>query len=140
MTAMSNDKFAEHVMKLARAAAPFQATTTYDPDGDCIEFLASPDPFYAERVDELLTVYYSQETQEIIGSQIKGFSRFCKEMLEKLPGLKIEIQDGPVTLQHIFLAKLWTSNPQPDKMAMLTYRKLIEVARQSDAKADLVGV
>jgi hypothetical protein len=140
MTAMSNDKFAAHIMKLAHDAPTFRPTTTYDSDGDCIEFLASPDLFYAERVDDLLTVYYSQETREIIGSQIKGVSRFCKEMLEKLPGLKIEVQDGPVTLQHIFLAKLWTSDPQPDKMAMRTYRKLIEVARKSDAKADLACV
>ena len=140
MTAMSNDAFAAHVMKLAQNAPPFQPTATYDPDGDCIEFLASPEPFYAERVDDLLTVYYGQESRQVIGSQIKGVTRFCKEMVEKLPGLKIEINDGPVTLQHIFLAKLWTSDPQPEGMARLTYRKLIEVAGQSDAKADLACV
>jgi hypothetical protein len=140
MTAMSNDQLAAHIMKLAHDAPPFQPTTTYDPDGDCIEFLARPDPFYAERIDTLLTVYYSQETGEIIGSQIKGVSQFCREMLKKLPGLRIEIQDGPVTLQHIFLAKLWTSDPQPDKIALLTYRKLIEVARQSNATANLACV
>ena len=140
MSAMPNDQFAAHIMKLAHDAPPFQPTTTCDPDGDCIEFVVSPDAFYAERVDELLTVYHSQETREIIGSQIKGLARFCKEMLEKLPGLRIEVQDGPVTLQHIFLATLWTSDPQLDKIAMLPYRTLIEVARQSNAKADLACV
>ena len=115
-------------------------TTIYDPDGDCIEFLAAPDPFYAQRVDDLLTVYYSQETQDIIGSQIKGVARICREMLVKLPGLKIEIQDGPVKLVHIFLAKLWASDPQPDKLVTLVYRKLIEVAERSNAQANLVGM
>jgi hypothetical protein len=140
MTALSNDQFAQRVLKLAHDAPPFVPTTIYDPDGDCIEFLAAPDPFYAQRVDDLLTVYYSQETQDIIGSQIKGVARICREMLVKLPGLKIEIQDGPVKLVHIFLAKLWASDPQPDKLVTLVYRKLIEVAERSNAQANLVGM
>jgi hypothetical protein len=44
----------------------------YDPDGACIEFLAKPEPFYAERIDDLVTVYYSQDTHEVIGSLLKG--------------------------------------------------------------------
>ena len=66
---------------LGKPAQQFRPTATYDPDGDCIEFLAKPDPFYAERVDDLVTVYYSQETNEVIGSLIKGVSRFCQEIL-----------------------------------------------------------
>jgi len=79
---------------------------TYDPDGDCIEFLAKPDPFYAERVDALVTVYCSQESNEVVGSLIKGVSRFCHKLLDKMPGFKIEIQDGRVSLVHIFRARL----------------------------------
>ncbi len=47
--------------------------------GASIEFLVSADLFYAQRVDDLVTIYYSQETGEIIGSLIKGVSAFCKE-------------------------------------------------------------
>ena len=46
------------------------SVATYDLDGDCIEFLARPDPFFAEQVDDSLTVYRSQETGEIIGCLI----------------------------------------------------------------------
>ena len=74
MTAMSNSEFAKRMMLLARPAEQFEPTAIYDPDGDCIEFLAKPDSFYAERVDDLVTVYYSQETNEVIGSLIKGVS------------------------------------------------------------------
>lgn len=130
MTAMNNSQFAERALKLARAAPAFQPSATYDPDGDCIEFLAAADPFYAERIDDLVTVYYSQETNEIIGSLIKGVSGFCKKMLEKLPGFRIEIQDGGVKVTHIFLAKLW-AEPDASKMTTLTYRKLIEVAEKA---------
>jgi len=135
MTIMSNEEFAEYVLNLARNAPPFEPMATYNPDGDCIEFLVAPDSFYAERVDDLVTVYYSQDTDEIIGSLIKGVSRVCRQW----PGLKIEIQDGPVKLEHIFRTRLWTSNP-PDEMKTLIYRKLIAMAEQNEAKAELVGV
>src|ERR1700724_3079541 len=98
MTVASNAEFAKRMMLLARPAEQFRPTATYDADGDCIEFLSKPDPFYAERVDDLVTVYYSQETGEVIGSLLKGVSKFCSEVLQKLPGLRIEIQDGRVKL------------------------------------------
>ena len=60
---------------LAQPAEDFKPTAVYDPDGDCIEFIAKPDPFYAERVDDLLTVYYSQESGEEVGSLIEGALR-----------------------------------------------------------------
>ncbi len=71
MSIVSNSEFAERMILLARPAEQFEPTATYDPDGDCIEFLARADSFYAERLDDLVTVYYSQETHEVIGSLIK---------------------------------------------------------------------
>ena len=44
MTVTSNSEFAKRVTLLARPAEQFKPTATYDPDGDCIEFLAKPDP------------------------------------------------------------------------------------------------
>ena len=43
MTVMPNNQFAKRMMLLAKTAAQFRPLATYDPDGDCIEFLASPD-------------------------------------------------------------------------------------------------
>src|SRR5947209_1689017 len=83
MTPLSNDRFAEEVMRLAKPVSPFVPVVTYDPDGDCIEFLAKPDNFYAERIDDLVTVYYSQETREVIGSLIKGVTKYCADMLKR---------------------------------------------------------
>src|SRR5438270_3163500 len=119
MTVMSNSDFAKRMMLLARPADQFQPTATYDPDGDCIEFLAKPDAFYAERVDDLVTVYYSQETNEVIGSLIKGVSGFCQKILETMPGFQIEIRDGRVRLVHIFRARLWASKREPRDLATL---------------------
>src|ERR1700759_3296775 len=119
MTAMSNSDFAAHMLKLGGKAPAFQPTATYDKDGDCIEFLAKPDSFYAERVDDLVTVYYSQETNEVIGSLIKGVRGFCEKIFETMPGLKSEIRDGRVRLVHIFRARLWSSKTGPKDLETL---------------------
>ena len=145
MTTMTNARFAEHVLRLAQSAPAFRPAVTYDPDGDCIEFIVAPDAFYAERVDDLVTVYYSQENRKIIGSLIKGVSKFCRQMSERMAGFKIEIEDGPVRLEHLFLAKLWALNPQAKgTMAVASYRKiyreLINMAEQNEATVELAGV
>jgi hypothetical protein len=137
MTIASNHDFAKRMMLLARPAAQFTPTATYDPDGDCIEFLAKPDPFYAERIDDLVTVYYSQETGELMGSLIKGAAKFCEDMAKRMPGFRIEIHDGPVRLVHIFRARLWSLSHDAHDLVTLTYRKLIEVAGETTVQGEL---
>lgn len=134
MTAMSNSDFAAHLLKLAQDAPAFRPIATYDPDGDCIEFLARGDAFYGTRVDDLLTVYHSQENDQIIGSLIKG----VKGLLEKHPGLRIEVQDGKVRLVHLIRARLWTSHLDPKDVLGVAYRKLIAVAEESNVEAELI--
>ena len=137
MTVTSNSEFAKRMMLLTRPTDQFEPVAIYDPDGDCIEFLAKPDPFYAERIDDLVTVYYSQETAELIGSLIKGVSKFCSDMARQMPGFKIEIQDGPARLVHIFRARLWSQRHDPHDLITLTYRKLIEVAGETVVDGEL---
>ena len=137
MTITSNEELAKRMMLLAEPAEQFKPTVAYDPDGDCIEFLAGPDPFYAERVDDLVTVYYSQETGQVIGSLIKGVSKFCSALSEKMPGFQVEIQDRRVKLQHIFLARLWSSRHALQDLPTLTYKKLIAIAEDIEVEGDL---
>ncbi len=137
MTVTSNAEFAKRMMLLARPAEQFEPTATYDADGDCIEFLARPDPFVAERIDDLVTVYYSQETGELVGSLIKGVSRFCAEIAKRMPGFKIEVHDGSVRLVHIFLARLWANERDPNDLVTLAYRKLVEVAGQTVVEGEM---
>lgn len=142
MTVTSNADFAKRMTLLAQPAAQFEPAATYDSDGDCIEFLAKPDPFYGERVDDLVTVYYSQETNEVVGSLIKGVSRFCDDVLARMPGFKIEICDGRIRLVHIFLARLWSAERDPRELTTLAYKKLIDVAEATEVEveAELCGV
>ena len=137
MKRISNDEFAKRTMLLARQSSEFEPEAVYDADGDCIEFLAKPDPFRAERVDDLVTVYYSQETGEVMGSLIKGVSQFCRDMLARMPGFRIEIQDGRIRLEHLFLARLWSAQGEPESIETLTYRKLAQVAGETSVDGEL---
>lgn len=137
MTALSNEEFAKRAILLAGSAERFQPTTTYDPDGDCIDFLARPDPFYAERVDDLVTAYYSQETGELVGSLLKGVLAFCKKMSETMPAFEVVIRDGRVQLVHIFRASLECPEGDPKDMRSQTYAQLIEVAESMKAEAQM---
>ena len=114
------------------------AKVYYDKDGDCIEFLASNDPFYGERIDSLVTVYYSEESGEIIGDLIKGVRGFVDRIVQAVPGFKIEIEDGRIRLEHLFTARLWYEQP-PEKREqfVLAYKKLREMAEDVDATAEL---
>lgn len=140
MSAMSNSDFAKRMLLLARPTQPFEPMATYDPDGDRIEFLAKPDPFYAERVDDLVTVYYSQETGEVIGSLIKGVRDLLDRILKDTPGFQIEIKAGRTRLVHLFRNRLWVSQSKPNDIKTLVYEKLISIAEESQVETDLCAV
>lgn len=131
----SNKSLNEFIDNLSVPSEPFEPTAKYDPDGDCIEFIIRAEPFYAERIDGLVTVYRSQPNDEIVGSLIKGVSAFCKKLHQRFPGFEITVEAGRVRLDHIFLAKLWTSRHQ-SKIISLTYRQLIEEAERVEVEAE----
>lgn len=137
MTTTSNEDFAKTMLLLARPAEAFTPTATYDADGDCIEFLAKPDPFYAERIDDLVTVYYSQVTDELIGSLIKGVRQFGEEVSRRNPGFRVVIEDGHIRLDHLFLARLWSLPAEPRTLRTLTYRKLLDLAKETVVQGEL---
>lgn len=137
MSVTPNGDFAEYMTRLAAEVPPFEPMAYYDPDGDCIEFIAKPDPFYAERVDGLVTVYRSFETGEIVGSLIKGVRRLHEQILKSTPGFRIEIKEGRVRLVHVFLARLQTLDAEPHDPSTLTYKKLIQMAEDSQVEAEL---
>ena len=50
----------------------FESRPVYSRDGDFITLFLQGDDYYAERVDELLTVYLATRNGELLGCQIKG--------------------------------------------------------------------
>src|SRR5712691_10044185 len=131
MTTMRNEEFAKRMMLMAKPASEFKPTAYYDADGDCIEFLAKPDPFFEERIDDLVTVYYSQKTGEVIGSLIKGVSKLTKRLAQKLPGFLYTIEDWRIRMEHLFLAGMWLQESEPQAIDVLAYKKLAEIAERT---------
>lgn len=122
MNTLPHDEFAKRVMAITADVESTGAGAYYDPDGDCIEFLSRSEEFWAERIDDLVTVYYSERNNEVIGSLIKGVSRFVK----KYPNFGIFIKAGRVRLSHLFLAGLLCDKPDRG-IETVTYEKRKQV-------------
>lgn len=132
MKHLTNDEFAKRVLDKASPERPFKPNATYDPDGDCIEFMIKPDDFYARRVDELFTLYYSEETNEVVGSFIKSVKAFCKKLIQQYPWFVIVVDEPPIQLSHLFVARLMQLEGEPDQTKLhlaTSYRELLKSAQ-----------
>ena len=130
---MTNDAFIQRLANDIAPEAKFTPNAYYDPDGDCIEFVAVEGPFYAERIDRWVTVYYSQETDDLVGSQIKGMKQFFK----CYPQIRaLEIHDGHMSVAHLFRAIGWSSDER-EAGSILVYKKLIEAAEETETTVEL---
>ena len=109
----------------------------YNHDGDCIELVLSDESFTATRIDPLLTVYIGRESGELVGAVIKGVKAFIQKVLVRAPGFGIEVEDGKIKLEYLFLARLWTAQSPPSGTILRTYRKLRDLAEARDLRADL---
>jgi hypothetical protein len=130
------DEFMAEMERQFGVPLQFQPTATYIRSGDCIEFVARPGAYRAQKLDDLVTIYISLEDGEIVGSLIEGVQGLCRQLTEKLPGFKINLADGRVRLEHLFLAHVW-SEPVASKMVELMYQKLIEAAERTEVEAQV---
>jgi hypothetical protein len=60
----------------------------------------------------------------------------CRQLAAKLPGFKFNADDGRIRLEYLILAHLW-SEPATNQVIERTYGKLIEVAKETKAEAEL---
>ena len=133
LTAKEYEKYLSEGVTSAEA---FRPAAFYNHDGDCIEFFFSNEPFKAERLDSLVTVYRGRDSNEVVGSLIKGVSKLVKGILKRAPGFKIEIRDGRVKLEYLIMACLWSSERDPAGTEVKVYNTLREAAEQSDVETD----
>lgn len=104
--------------------ARFTPCPFYVSEGDSLSFYVSNEESYAERVDELLTVYKSIRTEEMVGCQIKGIHA----ILRKLGSFGVKLENGQAGLMMLFCAyQLTTEVPPPRE----TIEGLLETAAHS---------
>ena len=84
-----------------RKAQGFTAHSFYSKEGDFLTYYFEDADFYAERIDETLTVYRSMETKKPTGFKLKG----VRLLLDTLGDFSLEVEDddGEVRLGMLFL-------------------------------------
>jgi hypothetical protein len=103
-----------------RKAGGFSSVPHYFKDGDYITLFLTNERCYASRVDDLLTVYYSDANGDFVGCKVKG----VRDLLENLRhNFKVTVDDGEVRLGWLFLcAAARSSAPSREKYYWLGER------------------
>lgn len=110
----------------------FTAKPYYSQHGDALIFYFKDDQSYAERVDALLTVYRSMETNEMVGCEIKG----VQSILEKLGNFGINLTSPTVDLKLLFFGYLGHSMLTGQATASPVRKELADVLSVSRARFD----
>ena len=114
----------------AKTPGKFRSAPHYFADGDFVSFYFSDERCYAKRVDDLLTVYYSDETDELVGCKIKGVALLLQTLKEDFA--VVVVHGGRVQLGLLFLSAAACSTAE-DKTH---YRELGEHAKDASIPAD----
>jgi hypothetical protein len=67
----------------------FSSKPVYSADGDFLSVFVRDSSCYAERVDDTLTIYKDDDTDELVGCKLKGI----KTLLKKMDASGIMVQD-----------------------------------------------
>jgi hypothetical protein len=129
---MDLNPFLENIWNARAPDAGFTPGLHYDQDGDCLEFLVSNEAFVAERLDKWVTVYRGRESGQVIGSLIKN----VRELLQRNPGLRIEVESGPVRLSHFLQAPKFSATSEP---VVRMYQQIIQKAEDARLSAELAS-
>lgn len=94
----------EDLMDYLKGREPdgFTPRPLYSREGDTLTYFFRNDEAYSERVDDLLTIYKSIESQELVGCKIKGVRRLIKR-LENF-GFAIRPERENISLNLLFLS------------------------------------
>jgi hypothetical protein len=110
-------------------------TTTYDSDGDCIEFIASNEPFYAEQ-SGFWTVHYGRES----GKSSARSSRVQSSSATSCNGRPASASRFTTAGSNWNTSSRLAYGPRtsaPGDMPAIVYKKLRKVAEQTEAEADV---
>jgi hypothetical protein len=122
------DAFAQNLFSRVPQIPQTGARAFFNREGDCIEMLSSNESYYAERIDDLLTVFYGRDSKAIVGGVIKGAHAFVRRILTCSPGFASEFSGGSVRLEYLLTAALWQKSD--DAVAVSIYLRLREIADQ----------
>jgi hypothetical protein len=114
---------AAELMKYLEKARPkgFQPRPYYGPEEDCLTFYFDNAESYAKRVDELLTLFLSLKTNELVGCQVKG----VRKNLRRVGRFGISIKHGKMGLDLVFHLLAFLAEKPSQR------RRYLELSRRS---------
>jgi len=89
----------------------FAPKPMYSAQGDFLTFFFRDDDAYEKRVDDLLTIYLSESTNELVGCKIKG----VRDILRTLGDFGVTIREKGLMLSMLFLAGMAVSKTPESK-------------------------
>ena len=110
----------------------FTPCAYYGPEEDALMFYFRNDPDYAKRINSRVTVYLSEDTDELVGCQIKGVGR----VLDELGQLDVSIKHGKVKLSVVLLAFMEPMLQRPETRKI--YREVYKRATEADVDLELL--
>ena len=137
-----DDKFAQELLDSVPDNPKTGPRAYFIEEGDCIEFLFSDESYHAVRLDSLLTVYYGYDSGELVGSLIKGVSKFIKSNIKAHPALVIDFEDGNVSLSHLFYLGILNEKDisEDNQPRILSYKRLRDEAAKSNVSVKMDAV
>ena len=76
----------------------FRPVPHYFADGDFLTYYVRDEPHFARRIDELLTIYLSVNTKELIGCKVKG----VKHLLQMAGEFSVSLDAGKANMAFFF--------------------------------------
>jgi len=109
----------------------FSPTPHYDPDSDSLSIFISDDESFRERIDELLTVYRSFRTKEVVGCHVKH----VRKILDTVHTFQLGIESRTIKIGLLLMGLPLTKTADHVVHKDATYREIIRpIAEGAGAK------
>jgi hypothetical protein len=106
------------------ACQGFKAVPHYFASGDHVSYYFRNDPCFARRIDDLLTVYLSQDTRELVGCKIKG----VRHILDTAGEFGVLLNDGQIRMGLFFFYGAARAEHEEQKRQ---YEELGKIAKEA---------
>ena len=137
MTVLSHQEFTNRIFEIAgEPVEHFEPFAFHNTDGDCIEFFVLPDDYFAERIDDYLTLYLDMDTEQVVGFVIKNVKRILERLSRQRPAMAFIVDDGIVVLRSLFVAMFANgrdnTNQEEQDLVIRHYKKVVEIAETNE--------
>jgi hypothetical protein len=105
----------------SRKPKGFKSCPFYSREGDFLTFFFQDDDYYAERIDEILTVFRSHKTKKFVGFKLKGVAH----LLTMLGTVRVRVVDDEGNLR-LFMLLLAGSMRTREPYALPYYQRFVK--------------